>query len=59
MPNVNTVNSIVISNKTDSDYSDIRYDVKENISPDGGFLYLPENFIWEVKKELDITGRVQ
>ena len=59
MPNVNRINSIVVSSKTGSDYSDIRYDVKENISPDGGFLYLPENFIWEIKKELDITGRVQ
>lgn len=59
MPNVNRVNSVSISNKSGGDYSEIRYDVKENISPDGGFLHLPENFIWEIKKELDITGRVQ
>lgn len=59
MPNINRVNSITVSNKSGGDYSSIRYDVKENMSPDGGFLYLPENFIWEIKKELDITGRVQ
>lgn len=59
MQNVNRVNGITITAKSGEGYSEIRYDVKENISPDGGFLYLPENFIWEIKKELDITGRVQ
>ena len=59
MTNVNRVNSITISNKFGGDYSEIRYDIRENMSPDGGYLYLPEDFIWEIKKESDITGRIQ
>lgn len=59
MTNVNRVNSIEIINKSSGDYSSTRYDVRQNISSDGGSLYVPENFIWEIKKESDITGRVQ
>ena len=59
IPTISRINSIKITNKSGTGYSPIRYEIKENISPDGGLLYVPENFIWEVKNESDITGKIQ
>ena len=59
IPMISRINSIKISSKTGDGYSDNRFQVKTNISPDGSLIYLPENFIWELKNEEDITGRIQ
>jgi hypothetical protein len=56
---VSRVNSVKIINKHAGAYSEIRYDIDSNMSQDGGLLYLPENFIWEIKNESDITGKIQ
>jgi len=56
---VSRINAIKISSKTGEGYSDNRFQVKTNISPDGSLIHLPENFIWELKNEEDITGRIQ
>jgi len=56
---VNRVNSVKIVSKDGVGYSDVRYSIQSNVSPDGGLVYLPENFIWELKKEKDITGKIQ
>ena len=53
------MNSISIVNRTGAEYSGTQYDITSNLSPDGGMLYLPENFIYEIKKETDITGIIQ
>jgi hypothetical protein len=59
IPVVDRVNSVTISNKQGEAYSNINYDIGSNLSPDGGMLYLPENFIYEIKNESDITGIIQ
>ncbi len=59
MPLINRVNSVKVINKDGSGYSDVRYSIQSNVSPDGGLIYLPQNFIWEIKREKDITGRIQ
>ena len=56
---VNRVNSVKISNKHGATHSEIRYSIDSNMSPDGGLLHIPENFIWEIKNESDITGKIQ
>jgi hypothetical protein len=56
---ISRINSIKISSRTGTGYSDNRYQVKRNISPDGSLAYMPEDFIWELKNEEDITGRIQ
>lgn len=56
---ISRINSIRVTSQTGEGYSDNRFNVRRNISPDGSLIYLPENFIWELKNEEDITGRIQ
>jgi hypothetical protein len=58
MPIIARVNSVKVVSKDGTDYSDIRYDVRSNISHDGSLMYVPGDFIWEVKYEEDITGKI-
>lgn len=58
MPIIARVNSVKVLSKDGTDYSDIRYDVRSNISHDGSLMYVPGDFIWEVKYEEDITGKI-
>lgn len=55
---ISRVNSVKIIAKDGTDYSDIRYNVKSNISHDGSLMYIPSDFIWEIKYEEDITGKI-
>lgn len=55
---ISRVNSVKIVSKDGEGYSDIRYSVRSNTSHDGGLIYIPEDFIWEVKYEDDITGKI-
>ena len=59
IPSVIRFNGIKVVSKSGVGYSDIRYDVSNNVSPDGGMIYIPEDSIWEIKKASDITGKVQ
>lgn len=53
--NVKHVNSVRVISKSDSDHSDILYNIDQNMSPLGKFLYIPKDFIWEIKKPEDIN----
>ena len=59
MSSIVRFNSIKVVAKSGEGYSDIRYDIASNISPDGGLIYIPEDSIWELKNSTDITGKVQ
>mgnify|MGYP001196466262 CR=1 FL=1 len=59
MTEVSRVNSVKVISKSGLNYSDIRYDVLANTSPDGGLLYIPENSIWEIKNASDIIGKIK
>jgi hypothetical protein len=56
---VNRINKIQVTVKNGPKHSDTRHDISSNISPDGGLVYMPENFIWEIKSPTDITGKVK
>lgn len=53
------INKVQVTVKNGSKHSDTRHDISSNISPDGGLVYMPENFIWEIKTPTDITGKVK
>ncbi len=59
MPMVSRVNSVQISTKISPLHANTRFDVSSNVSQDGGLIFIPDNFIWEIKYESDITGRIQ
>ena len=59
MPMVSRVNSVRVDTKISPQHANVRYDVNSNISQDGGLIFIPDNFIWEIKYENDITGRIQ
>ena len=59
MPIINRVSKVKVIVKNGENYSDTRYDIPANVSPDGGLIYIPENFIWEIKNKTDITGRIR
>lgn len=59
MVEISRVNSVKIISKSGLNYSDIRYDVQANTSPDGGLIYIPENSIWEIKNASDIIGKIK
>ena len=59
MPMVSRVNSVQVSTKISPLHANTRFDVSSNVSQDGGLIFIPDNFIWEIKFESDITGRIQ
>jgi len=59
MPIVKRVNRVQISVKNGEGYSDTRYDIAPNTAPDGSMIYVPIDFIWEIKNSTDITGIVK
>lgn len=56
---ISRVNSVKIINKEGTNYSGNRYDVVPNLSKDGSLIYIPQDCIWEIKFEKDITGKIQ
>ena len=56
---ISRVNSVKITNKQGSKYSNTRYDIPSNVSQDGSIIFIPDNFIWEIKFEDDVIGRIQ
>jgi len=59
MPTISRVNSVKVLLKTGTNYADTRFSVSSNASHDGSLIYLPSDFIWEVKYEEDITGKIE
>ena len=59
MPIIQRVNKVQISVKKGTGYSPTRYDIMPNAAPDGSMIYMPEDFIWEIKNAIDITGIIK
>jgi len=55
---LDVVNVKVVS-KSGSSYSSASYDVETNLSPEGRVIYIPHDFVWEVKFQSDISGTVR
>ena len=52
--------SVKVVNKVGGVYSDVNHRVEANLEPSGRYLYVPENFIWEVKyPNSDILGTIK
>jgi hypothetical protein len=52
--------SIMIVNKTGTNYSGNSIDINKNLSPDGSKLVIPKNAIVEIKyPDTDIKGQVK
>ena len=49
VPGVVDTFKLDIYQKTGSDYSDTFFDVKQNMSPDGRYIIIPKNVIYEIK----------
>ena len=52
-----TVNNIKVKCLSGTGYSDVFYNTKDNISPGKKYVYIPADFIWEIKYETDIKSR--
>lgn len=59
MPLIARVNKVQVNVKNGTGYSQTRYDISPNIAPDGSMVYMPEDFIWEIKNSSDITGIIK
>jgi hypothetical protein len=51
--------NVKIVSKSGSSYSSASYDVETNLSPEGRVIYIPHDFVWEVKFQSDISGTVR
>jgi|TARA_Y100000289_G_scaffold64568_1_gene76650 hypothetical protein len=56
--NIPLKDGIKIQSLSGGKYTDLKYDVKSNTSPDNTFVYIPQNAIWEIKYIDDIKGTV-
>ena len=59
MPIIQRVNKVEVIIKSGSDYANTRYEKAGNVAPDGSQIYMPEDFIWEIKYATDITGNIK
>jgi len=51
---------VTIDHKSGTNYADLRFNVKENMSADGRYVIIPKNVIYEIKfPESDIRGVVK
>ena len=51
---------VKINSKTGGEYSNIKFDINSNTSPDGTYLICPKNAIFEVKyPDVDVRGKVR
>ena len=51
---------VQITNKNSSNYSNVVFPIRENISPDGDYLIVPKNVILELKfPQVDIKGKLR
>ena len=59
MPMIERINKVKVMVKNGSGYSNTRYDIAPNTAPDGSAIYMPEDFIWEIKNATDIIGTIK
>ena len=60
LTNVLDVTNVKIYNKTGAQYSNVRFSINKNFSPDGSLLMCPKNAIFEVKfVDVDIEGKIK
>ena len=59
MPIIQRVNKVKVTVKNGTGYSSTRFDIMPNTAPDGSMIYMPEDFIWEIKNQTDIIGTVR
>lgn len=59
MPIIQRINRVQVGVKNGTGYSSVRYDIMPNAAPDGSTIYMPEDFIWEIKNPTDITGIIK
>ena len=52
-----TVNNVKVKCLSGTGYSSTFYNVNKNISPGKKYVYIPADFIWEIKNESDIKSR--
>jgi hypothetical protein len=58
-PGVLDVLKVKVIQKNGGFYSDIRFNIDENISPDGRYIAIPENVVWEIRfPDTDIRGMI-
>jgi hypothetical protein len=54
------VTSVKVYQKTGANYSDIRFDLQPATSPDGRYISMPKNVIYEIKfLDADINGVIK
>jgi hypothetical protein len=52
--------TVKINSKTGGEYSNIKFDINSNTSPDGTYLICPKNAIFEIKyPDVDVRGKVR
>ena len=60
VPGVVDVTKVSVVNKHGANYSSLSFDINSNISPDGRYLVIPKNVVYEIKyPNLDIRGAVK
>ena len=60
VPGVVDVTKVQVNTKSGSNYSSTFFDVDNNISPDGRYIVIPKNVIYEIKyPNVDIRGAVR
>ena len=51
---------VSVFKKTGDSYADISFDINNNLSPDGRYVSIPKNVIWEIKfPNIDIKGAIK
>ena len=54
------VTDVKITLKVGGNYSDVSFNLSKNISPDGRYIEMPKNVIWEIKfPNSDIKGVIK
>tara|TARA_R110000824_G_scaffold80365_4_gene202125 strand:+ start:21333 stop:23129 length:1797 start_codon:yes stop_codon:yes gene_type:complete len=54
------VSSVKLVNKNGANYSNVKLNINQNLSPDGSYLVVPQNVVVEIKfPEVDIQGKVR
>ena len=54
------VSKVNVVTKIGGSYSDIKFNIQNNLSPDGRYINLPDNVIFEIKyPDIDIKGAIR
>ena len=59
IPDIIDVKNVSVVQRRRPPYSDIRFDIRQNTSPDGNYIVVPKNVVLEIKfPNSDIKGTV-